>query len=101
VKHVLDSGPSREAWSARYERLRADWLVQEVGWGQALFVRQGMAAWMKGWPAVELSESATRANSIAPQSDPSRLVAMGGELQRQLTRELANLVLHRQQEVLA
>ena len=54
---------SREVWSARYEQLRAGWFVHELTWGQGLFVRQGMAAWMKAWPAAEPSESATRPDS--------------------------------------
>jgi hypothetical protein len=98
---MLDSGTSREAWSARYEQLRAGWFVHELTWGQALFVRQGMAAWMRAWSAAEPSESATRPGSIVPESASSQAVAMGGELQLQLARELANLILHRQQEVLA
>jgi hypothetical protein len=99
VTQVVDSGASREIWSARYEQLRAGWFVHELTWGQGLFVRQGMAAWMKAWPAAEPSESATRPDS--PESDSSQLVAMGGELQRQLARELANLILHHRQQVLA
>ena len=101
MKQVLDSGTSREAWSARYEQLRCGWLAHELTWGQTLFVRQGMAAWMKAWSAAEPSESATRPDSILPESDSSQPVALGGQLQRQLARELANLILHHQQEALA
>jgi len=101
VKQVLDSGISRKAWSARYEQLRAGYLAHEIAWGQALFVRQGMSAWMKAWPMAKPSESASQPDSIVPESVSSQPVTIGGELQRQLTRELANLILHRQQEVMA
>jgi hypothetical protein len=101
VKWVFGSGTSREAWSARYEQLRAGWFAFEPTWGQALFIRQGMAAGMKAWSAVEPFESVTQADSIAPESDTPEPVAMGGKLQHQLARELANLILHRQQEVVA
>jgi hypothetical protein len=60
-----------------------------------------MAAWMKAWSAAEPSESATRPESVVPDSDSLQPAAMGGELQRQLAREFANLILHYQQEVLA
>jgi hypothetical protein len=101
VKQVFDSGTSREAWSARYEQLRAGWLAHELAWGQALFVRQGMAAWMTAWSAAAPSESATRPDSIVRESDSPQPIRMGGELQRQLAREFTNLILHRQQEALA
>jgi hypothetical protein len=93
---------SAEAWSARYEQLRANWLNQEIGWGQSLFIRQGMAAWMKAWPAR--ISSATRAEDVASESvaaPAAPAAVMSGGLRRQLARELANLILHRQQEVLA
>jgi hypothetical protein len=94
-----NQGTSPEAWCARYEQLRSDWLNQEIGWGQSLFMRQGMTAWMKAWPAE--TSSVTRAESIACKSVTLPAVVMSGGLQRQLTRELANLILHRQQEVVA
>lgn len=103
MKQVLDSTASREAWSVRYERLRAGWLVQELAWGQALFIRQGTAAWMEAWSAAGPAEWAPwpgSPGSAAPELVPQP-VAKGGGLQRQLTRELANLLLHCQQEVSA
>lgn len=94
-----DQDTSAEAWSARYEKLRTNWLNQEIGWGQSLFIRQGMAAWMKAWPAR--ISSATRAEDVASESVAAPAAVMSGGLRRQLARELANLILHRQQEVLA
>lgn len=100
MKQALEPTASRETWSVRYERLRAGWLVQELAWGQALFVRQGMAAWMEAWSAVEPAEQAPRFGPVAAELVPQG-VALGGALRRQLTREFANLILHCQQEVSA
>jgi hypothetical protein len=58
-----------------------------------------MAAWMKAWPAEDLPQ-APLPDSQVTGSDYLPAVAMGGELQRQLARELAHLILHRQEEVL-
>jgi len=101
MNQVRDSSASREAWSARYEQLRAGWLSHELTWGQALLIRQGMAAWVKAWSEAEPSRTpAQSASTLAePHSSPS--VFMGGELQRQLACELAQLILHHQQEILA
>lgn len=101
MKPIFDSKVSHEAWSARYEQLRAGWLVHELTWGQALFIRQGMTAWMKAWPAVELSDSALRPDSVGPERNSATPVTLDSELQRCLAREFVNLILHRQQEVLA
>jgi len=96
---MCEQGGTREAWSVRYEQLRTDWLRQEIGWGLSLFVRQGMAAWMKAWPAEALLTGTEE--TVAPKSDRLPPVVMAGGLQSQLTHELANLILHRQQEVVA
>ena len=101
MNQVFEQSTSCETWSARYEQLRAGWIEQEIGWGQALFIRQGMAAWMKAWAAAAPAAPEARAVCAAGESAASQPVAMSGELRRQLTRELANLILHRQQEVLA
>jgi len=101
VKKVFLSGPSREAWSTRYEQLRAGWLVQEFCWGQALLIHQGMAAWMKAWSMAVPSPQTLEAPSPIAKPDSAQNVAMGDALQRQLVHEFTNLLLHRQQEVLA
>jgi hypothetical protein len=98
---VFDTMASREAWSVRYEHLRAGWLAQELAWGQALFVRHGMAAWMEAWSAAEPADWAPRPGGSVVVELAPQPVALGGGLQRQLTRELANLILHCQQEVSA
>lgn len=96
----LEQSTSREAWSARYEQLRTGWFAQEIGWGQALFMHQGMTAWMKAWSTATGSESKTRADGLASERT-SQAVVIHGEQQHQLTRAWVTLILHRQQEVLA
>jgi len=96
---MINQITTREAWAAGYEQLRADWLRQEIGWGLSLLVRQGMAAWMKMWstqasPPETVESAATEFDSLSPPVAPQGL-------QSQLTRELANMILHRQQEVAA
>lgn len=101
MTQVLDSCTSPETWSARYEQLRADWLAGETSWGQALFIRQGAATWMKAWSAAEPCATTRRSECSASETDVSQPVAANGELQRQLAHELVNLILHSQQEVMA
>ena len=95
-----EKGTSREAWSARYEQLRAGWFSHDIGWGQTLFIRQGMVAWMKAWSTTTPSPSEAQADEAGPQQASSNAVVICGERQRELTWALANLILHRQQEVL-
>lgn len=94
-------GAARETWYARYEQLRAGWLAQEIGWGQALFIHQGMAAWMKAWSTAMRHEPETRADASASERAGPQVEVLPDERQRQLTCALVNLILHRQQEVLA
>lgn len=89
-----------EAWSDRYERLRACWFIHEHTCGQALFIRHGMAAWIKAWSVAEPCVSRAPMVSSDLELDTSPPVELDGELQRRLAHELANLILHRQQEVL-
>lgn len=66
---------------------------------------------MKAWSAAEPTTSDSvstiagavepQRSEIVPESEPSQPVAMGGPLQQQLAREVASLILHRQQEVWA
>jgi hypothetical protein len=49
----IPSAPMEE-WRVRYEELRGQFLKQALswnrGWGLALFIAQGLVAWMKAWP---------------------------------------------------
>jgi len=98
--HLEPSTPC-EVWAARYEQLRKGWFAKELGWEQTLFIRQGMAAWMKAWSTATRSESVTPTDTTTPDGASSLARVIRGEQQRQLTRILVTLVLHCQQEVLA
>ena len=95
----IDPGFSRETWSARYEQLRTRWIHQESSWGQALFLRQGLVAWMTAWPLEPPSQTPQEDERLETISSQP-MMAISSEWQRQLTRELAHLMFHCQQEVL-
>jgi hypothetical protein len=75
-------------WNDRYESLRAAWMAGTPGWGQALFVRQGSVAWMNAWPVDVAGACDSDAREVM---DPGEL---GSELERQVTSELARIILH-------
>jgi len=76
-------------WNDRYESLRAAWMARTAGWGQALFLRQGLVAWMKAWPVENVARTC---DSHAPKGiSPGELT---DELERQVTGELVNMILH-------
>ena len=81
---------------ARYEDLRRAALdvARPSGdaWGLAVFLRQGMAAWMRAWPLPEEPLGTVQATESERQSLPSN---------QQLIAILANMVLTAGQEVLA
>jgi hypothetical protein len=76
-------------WNDRYESLRAAWMAGTAGWGQALFLRQGLVAWMKTWPLEDAV--GPRDGRVREAIDPGEL---SGELERQVTSELARIILH-------
>jgi hypothetical protein len=88
-----------QEWSTRYEQLRQAWLEPLRGWGQSVFIRGGMIAWLKYCLPAESTEASS--TDGASESRATRPIIASGDLQRQLTCELANLILHRQQEVVA
>ncbi len=62
-----------------------------------MFIRQGLVAWMKAWSLtnpVSTSAAPEKADLASPQS-----VEIEGDLRRQLTRELVNIIQHQQAEV--
>jgi hypothetical protein len=76
-------------WNDRYESLRAAWTAGTAKWGQALFLRQGLVAWMKTWP---LEDVVRPPDGRAQEAiDPGE---WSGELERQVTDELVSIVLH-------
>ena len=56
---------------------------------------------MKAWSTATRTESVTCTGDTVFERASSQAAVICGERQRELTRALANLVLHRQQEVLA
>ena len=88
-----------QEWITRYEQLRRSWLESLRGWGQSVFVRSGMIDWLKYClPAVSAE---AWSSSGASESSSPRPITASDDLQRQLTCELTNLILHRQQQVVA
>jgi hypothetical protein len=76
-------------WNDRYESLRAAWAAGTAGWGQALFLRQGLVAWMKTWPLEDAGRPRDRRTQEAiDPGEPS------GEFERQVTGALVSIVLH-------
>jgi len=86
-----------QEWITRYEQLRQTWLETLRGWGQSVFIRSGMIAWLKYCLPAVFTEAWSSGG--ASESRSPRPITVSGDLQRQLTCELTNLILHRQQEV--
>jgi hypothetical protein len=88
---------SPDEWTSRYEDLRRR-VLEEAGRlprgpGVAVFVRQGLAAWMQAWPE-EFSGHA------APPATHERARLPAG-LYADVTQLLVDMILHRRQETLA
>ena len=84
MRNLLDN----DAWTQRYETLRRHFLdesgrLPSAPLGLLLFLRQGLAGWMRAWNPEPLP-------SAQPPSLPARLAAPGG-WQRELTSLLAHL----------
>ena len=92
---------SENPWTGRYEDLRRQ--VQEEGspprnggWGRALVIRHGLAAWMQAWPrhaATTLREP--RALATPPLHEPP----IPAVLHPQVTHILVNMILSTHTEV--
>ena len=64
-------------------------MARTAGWGQALFLRQDLVAWMKAWPVENVARTSdSHAREVI---NPGELT---GELKRQVTGELVNIILH-------
>jgi hypothetical protein len=87
-REVFSHAPA-PVWNDRYESLRAAWMARAAGWGQPLFLRQGSVAWMKAWPAEEVARGCDcHAREVIDAGE------LTGELERQVTGQLVNIVLH-------
>jgi hypothetical protein len=72
-------------------------MEQSKKWGQAMFIRQGLVAWMKAWSAANPSSTDVTpetANLNSPQPN-----WIDSDLRQELTRELVNIIQHQQVEV--
>jgi hypothetical protein len=87
-------------WTTRYEDLRRRAHEEGGGtdgaWGLALFLRQGMRAWMQAWPAPVTAEAADPSPAIQVVSpiSPSMLPSSSGALPADLTRQLVPVLAH-------
>lgn len=83
-------------WTTRYEDLRDDWMKGRVGWGQALFVRKGMATWIRAWPNdppnCEVRDSPEGGCGV---------LEIDGSLKQELTIRMVSMILDRTQEAAA
>ena len=91
-----EQAASQVDWAGRFEDLRRR-VTEGVGClprepGLAVFVRQGLAAWMQVWPELAARSSAP---PTAPES--ARLPAA---LYGEVTRLLVDMIIHQRQEML-
>jgi len=96
VALLSDHVASRDDWLGRYEDLRR-LVLEQAGHlprrpGIAVFVRQGMAAWMQAWPE--------EANCPLPPSNNLESPRMPSELYEDVTQLLVDMLFHHQQEAL-
>jgi len=90
-------------WTARYEQLRQQAVEQREGgggrgWGLTLFLRRGLAAWMRAWPQTS---SATPPREQATPEEPEQRIRLSTELRDEVVSVWVDMVLHKQQEVFA
>jgi hypothetical protein len=82
----------------RYEQLRHDALSLRTGQtapaGLALFLRQGMTAWMRA------SSPYAPASDAGTPTQPARLQGFSLDVQCEITNILAGMILSQQQEVI-
>jgi hypothetical protein len=87
------------SWTRRYEDLRGDVLVGDLSGGRsgfALFVRQGLVAWMRAFPRCP--SSTTRSESPM-QRGIAGCPSLPSSLRAQIVTVMVNMVLGGQQEV--
>jgi hypothetical protein len=92
---VPDKTASHDNWTGRYEELRRR-VIDEAGRlprgpGVAIFVRQGLMAWMQAWP-----EEAGRSISSPSTQEPAGLPV---GLYEDVTQLLVDMIFHHRQEV--
>ena len=99
---VVAADGSGNRWTTRYEDLRrgASSASASTGgsWGLALFVRQGLAAWMRAWPEPMADGPPSHPRPSLP-CVPSPVLSTS--ISGQLVNVLANMVFTARQEVFA
>lgn len=95
-------------WAGRYEVLRGQTLEHgqaAAGWGLALLIHRGVAAWMRACSVVvpessQARPSATTASSLVRESTRHAPTVVPG-VACQVAHVLAQMILETQQEVLS
>jgi len=86
----------------RYEHLREQVLnpsaAQHSKWGLLLFLQRGLVAWMRAWPQTSAPEP--RREKATPE-EPEQRMRFSAELRDEVVSVLVNMVLRKQEEVLA
>jgi hypothetical protein len=98
---LLNASVACGPWTTRYEDLRRhvlDGCAANSHWGVALFIRQGLAAWMEAWPKCTVPAPPNEPLISQHIADPPSLPS---DLRSQITSVLVNMVLGGQQEVFA
>jgi hypothetical protein len=91
VNLPMPGGPG--SWTTRYEDLRREVLSGCLSggcWGLALFMRQGLAAWMRAWPPGAEPAGPSGHSLQQPLIDRSSLPS---NLHAQVVAVLVNMVL--------
>jgi hypothetical protein len=95
----------REVWTARYEDLRRQVVEEHRGLGQggglALFVRQGLVAWMQAWPEQVGPWPPCAESGDCGQMSPVEPIRLCTSLRHQLARVLVTMVLNHQETPIA
>jgi hypothetical protein len=98
--HTIDSNINFKEWTSRYEQLRrtalSEYQSNNGNWGMTLFIRQGMAGWMRAWPKADAPTTSPKYPSENATIIPT---AIPTSLREQITILLANMILNGRKEV--
>ena len=93
---------AKEGWTCRYEDLRRGavkgYTCLHSSWGLALFIRQGLVAWMHAWPREHTAHENGHADRLVRSTVdfPERSPSLG----TQIALVLADIILNRPREVM-
>jgi hypothetical protein len=85
-----------EKWATRYEELRRQVLEEPEGggWGRALLLCRGLAAWMQAWP---IDDSAGQ-EADKPAEPSAAATTLPAGLSGEITQVLVNMILDQAKE---